>query len=226
MTFIPSGLKQTVIGNTVAFDWNDSTDADGIKQYEIQTDNNNDFSSPEYAAQVAASGASGALAVGTYYWRVRAQDKLGNWSAWSTPLKFILSPTDAAANTWQTAKDISNLDNWVGFGDAADYYKLTMTNAGILTLGLTGLSGNADLSLLSATGAVLKSSVKAGTADEAINNVSLLAGTYYVKVAAGAGVTAAAYTLSNTVAYFPTDTAANTWQTAKDIGAGVDNWVG
>ncbi len=227
MTFIPSGLKQTVIGNTVAFDWNDSTDADGIKQYEIQTDNNSDFSSPEYSVQTDGSEASGAvLAVGiSYYWRVRAQDKIGNWSAWSNPLKFVLPPVDTGMNTRQLAQDISSPDNWVGFGDAADYYKLTMTGAGTLTLGLTGLGGNADLSLLNAAGAVLKSSAKAGTADEAISNVLLLGGTYYVKVAAGSGVTAAAYTLSDTVDYFPVDTGANTRQLAQDISS-PDNWVG
>ena len=227
MTFIPSGLKQTVIGNTVAFDWNDSTDADGIKQYEIQTDNNSDFSSPEYSVQTDGSEASGAvLAVGiSYYWRVRAQDKIGNWSAWSNPLKFVLPPVDTGMNTRQLAQDISSPDNWVGFGDAADYYKLTMTGAGTLTLGLTGLGGNADLSLLNAAGAVLKSSAKAGTADEAISNVLLLGGTYYVKVAAGSGVTAAAYTLSDTVDYFQVDTGMNTRQLAQDISS-PDNWVG
>ena len=85
-----------------------------------------------------------------------------------------------------------------------------MTGAGTLTLGLTGLGGNADLSLLNANGAVLKSSANAGITNEAINNVLLSAGTYYVRVAAGSGVTAAAYTLSDTVNYFPAATADNT----------------
>ena len=221
---VPGGLKQTVTGSSVAFDWNDSTDASGIRQYEIRVDNNSDFSSPEYSKLVDASAASTSLALGTYYWQVRAQDKSGNYSAWSSSSKFVVTPTDTAGNTWQTANDIASPDNWVGYGDPADFYKLTMTNAGTLTLGLTGLTGNADLSLLSATGAVLKTSANAGPANESIVQ-SLLAGIYYVKVAAGASVNDASYTLNHTEKYCPTDTAANTWQSAGDI-SNLDNWVG
>jgi len=224
---VPGGLKQTVTGNSAAFNWTASTDAGGVKQYQVQVDNNSNFSSPEYAVTPTANAAAiNSLAVGTYYWEVRSQDNGGNWSAWSKSSSFMVTPVDTAANTWQTAKDIgAGVDNWVGFGDAADVYKLTMANGGTLTLGLTGLSGNADLSLLSSTGAVLKSSANAGTAGESIAQ-NLLAGTYYVKVAPGKVVTAAAYTLTNQSNYFPTDTAANDYKTAKDIGAGVDNWVG
>ena len=136
------------------------------------------------------------------------------------------TPADTAANTWQTAKKIDDgADNWVGFGDTADFYKLTMTNAGTLTLGLSGLTGNADLSLLSATGGVLKTSSNAGTNPEAITNVLLLAGTYYVKVAAGFGVNDANYTLTHTEKYTPADKAANDYKTAQDI-SNLDNWVG
>ena len=166
-----------------------------------------------------------ALLAGTYYVNVAAGTRVNDASyTLSKTIKYCT--TDKAANDYKTALDISNLDNWVGFGDAADFYKLTMTNAGTLTLGLTGLTGNADLSLLSSTGMVLKSSSNTGTTSEAINNVALLAGTYYVKVAAGTSVTDASYTLSNTIKYCPTDTAANDYATAKDIKAGVDNWVG
>ena len=223
---VPAGLKQTVTGSSVAFDWNDSTDAGGIKQYEVREDNNSDFSSPEYSKQVAVSEASVAsLAIGTYYWQVRAQDNAGNWSAWSSSSRFFVTPADTAGNTPDMAQDISKLDNWVGFGDAADVYKLTMTNAGTLTLGLIGLTGNADLSLLSSTGTVLKSSSNTGTTPEAINNVALLAGTYYIKVAAGTGVNDATYTLTNAIKYCPTDIAANDYKTALDI-SNLDNWVG
>ena len=222
---VPSGLKQTVTGSSVTLDWADSTDANGIKQYEVRFDNNNDFSSPEYSTVVDVSEASTSLALGTYYWQARAQDKSGNYSAWSSSSKFIVTPTDTAANTWQAAQDISNLDNWVGFGDTSDYYKLTMANSGMLTLGLAGLSGNADLSLLNSAGTVLKTSSNTGTTPEAISKVALLAGTYYVKVAAGYGVNDANYTLTHTEKYTPADKAANDYKTALDIST-LDNWVG
>ncbi len=234
---VPGGLKQTVTGSSVAFNWTASTDASSIRQYQIQVDNNSNFSSPEYSATLAASAtptAGDSLTTGTYYWQVRAQDKAGNWSAWSKSSSFTVTPPDIGANTWQLAKDIANpvnLDNWVGFNDSADVYKLSMTRAGTLTLGLTGLSGNADLSLLSSAGAVLKTSLNPGTAPEAINNAALLTGTYYVKVAAGTGVTNAAYTLSNTINYFDGDSidmAGNTTAAAKVVSGSsqTSGWVG
>ena len=222
---VPTGLKQTVTGYNAAFNWTNSTDASGIRQYEFRGDNNADFSSPEYTDTVTGNRDTVTdIPVGTYYWKVRAQDNAGNWGAWSSSSKFFVTPADTAANTWQTATDIANLDNWVGFGDKADYYKLTMTNAGTLTLGLTGLTGNADLSLLNAYGITIKNSSNTGTTPEAINNV-LLAGTYYVKIAAGASADFVGYTLTNAIKYYPTDTAANTWQTAGDISK-LDSRVG
>ena len=223
---VPGGLKQTVTGNSVALDWNDSTDDSGIRQYQFRVDNNSDFSSPEYTrTAISSQGTDAGISSGIYYWQVRAQDNAGNWSSWSSSSRFIVTPTDTAANDYKTAQDISNLDNWVGSGDAADVYKLTMTNAGTLTIGLTSLTGNADLSLLSSTGTVLKSSSNTGTTSEAINNVTLLAGTYYVKVTPGASVDYAAYTLTHSEKYFPIDTAANDYKAAGDI-SNLDNWVG
>ena len=169
------------------------------------------------------------LLAGTYYVKVAAGFGVNDAGyTLSNTIKYC--PVDKAANNYKTAQDISTLDNWVGFGDAADFYKLTMTNAGTLTLGLTGLNGNADLTLLNASGMQFKTSAKTGTADEAINSVSLLAGTYYVKVAAGFGVNDASYTLSNTISYFPGDTndkAGNTIAAAKLIDTPTQTgWVG
>ncbi|MFN8382104.1 MAG: metallophosphoesterase [Anaerolineales bacterium] len=63
---------------------------DGALQYQIELDNNADFSSPEFKdASSKSSIRSKALAKGaTYYWHVRAKDKAGNWSSWSTSFSF------------------------------------------------------------------------------------------------------------------------------------------
>jgi len=227
---VPSGLSRVITGCNVAFDWANTTDAtSGVKQYEIQVDNNKDFISPEFSYKVTASEATATgLSVGMYYWQVRAQDNSGNWSAWNRYSSFVVTPADTAGNSLNTANDINSLDNWVGLGDTADYYKLTMTNAGTLTLSLNGLSGDANLFLLNTSGIILKASTNLGIASEAINNVALLAGTYYIKVFPadnGLGTVNTYYTLTHKEKYYPTDIAGNTWQMATDI-SNLDNRVG
>ena len=140
---------------------------------------------------------------------------------------FTAAATDRAANDYRTAKDIANLDNWVGGGDPADCYSLTMNSAGILTLNLTGLTGDANLSLLDANGKLLKSSARKGNANEAIS-ADLLGGTYYVKVAPYNGVNSAAYTLTHAEQYSPADTVGNSFETAFKITSNgpVHEWLG
>ena len=218
---VPARLFAATSGNNISFSWTASTDSiSGIKQYEFRVDNNSDFSSPEYTNTVTASqGAVTDIPVGTYFWEVRAQDNAGNYSAWSKSSSFIVTPSDTAANDYKTAKNISDgVDNWVGYGDAADCYELTLTDAGLLTLSLTGLSGNADLSLLSSSGKVLKTSANKDNAGEAINDFALLAGDYYIKVASAKGVNSAGYTLNKSFNPFPADNAGSTPGDANVIG--------
>jgi len=60
--------------------------SDGAAQYQIEMDSNPDFSSVEYReATTKTSIRTKSLSKGTtYYWRVRAKDRAGNWSDWST----------------------------------------------------------------------------------------------------------------------------------------------
>lgn len=60
--------------------------------YEIQVDNNSDFSSPEFTASAKKlSIRTSKLSQGsTYYWRIRVSDKAGNWSAWSSVFSFFV----------------------------------------------------------------------------------------------------------------------------------------
>lgn len=60
--------------------------------YEFQYDNNSNFSSPTYT--VTGRGTSRkppAMKVGTYYWKVRAQDSVGNWGSWSAPFTVTIT---------------------------------------------------------------------------------------------------------------------------------------
>ncbi len=78
---------------TPLLNWNNSTSPNGtaFKQYEVQVDDNNDFSSPEVASTPTASDFTPAtdLASNTkYYWRVRAVNTVAgpqdHFSGWST----------------------------------------------------------------------------------------------------------------------------------------------
>ncbi|MHB9139519.1 MAG: PPC domain-containing protein, partial [Victivallaceae bacterium] len=173
------------------------------------------------------------LLSGTYYVKVATSDN-GKGTVntnYTLTNSVTYYPTDAAANDYKTAADIATLDNWVGFGDSADCYKLTLTGAGSLNLNLTGLSGNANLYLLDSSGRTLKTSATSGAASEAIANVSLLSGTYYVKVATsdnGKGTVNTNYTLTNSVTYYPEDTAGNTLAAAKEVTSSgtLSEWLG
>ncbi|MHB9139782.1 MAG: choice-of-anchor Q domain-containing protein, partial [Victivallaceae bacterium] len=91
---VPDGMTQTVTGSNVAFEWNDASDANGVAQYEMQVDNNNDFSSPENTLTPAVSSANlNGMTDGSYFWRVRTQDNFGNWSSWSTSGNFVIDIT-------------------------------------------------------------------------------------------------------------------------------------
>jgi parallel beta-helix repeat protein len=79
------------------FTWSAANDTQtGIWGYHIQVDNNTNFGSPE-AESAAVSGLaftpSSNLGLDTYYWRVRARDGAGNWSAWTESRVFVISPT-------------------------------------------------------------------------------------------------------------------------------------
>jgi hypothetical protein len=62
-----------------------------------------------------------------------------------------------------------------------DYYKFVITTGGTITVSLTTLPADYQLSLLNSSGSVLQSSTNSGTASETINR-TVAAGTYYARV--------------------------------------------
>jgi hypothetical protein len=63
-----------------------------------------------------------------------------------------------------------------------DYYRFIITNGGTISLSLTNLPSNYQLSLLNNSGTQLALSQNTGTTSEAINNFTVAAGTYYARV--------------------------------------------
>ena len=99
----------TTNDNTPTFDWSDITD---VVEYQIQVDNNSNFSSPErnqVGLTTSTYTPTSSLSDGTYYWRVRARDVADNWSNWSEiwnvtidtqrpPAPTLISPANGLVN--------------------------------------------------------------------------------------------------------------------------------
>jgi hypothetical protein len=80
----PSLLTPANGAATVRRPWFKWSAVSGAVKYQIEVDNNADFSSPEFSAttnKITLQAKN--LLARPYYWRVRASDAAGNWSAWS-----------------------------------------------------------------------------------------------------------------------------------------------
>lgn len=120
-----SPFQNSFINNsTPIFDWIDSIDTgSGVEGYELQIDDNIDFSSPieDVIQNVSTYTPANPLSNGTYYWRVKAKDKAGNWNTqWSDIWQFevdTVSPIDGTLTA--TPEDGQVTLNWDGFSDNA-----------------------------------------------------------------------------------------------------------
>jgi|GEM_PF-4026235 len=89
--FLQSPPDRSLLSNTTPqFNWYDVT---GARLYQIQIDNNPDFSSPEIQNRISSVTfeISEELDTGTYFWRVRSRDSLLRWGDWSDVWSFTLS---------------------------------------------------------------------------------------------------------------------------------------
>ncbi|NOR44384.1 MAG: hypothetical protein GQ534_02270, partial [Candidatus Delongbacteria bacterium] len=123
-----SGVQDT----TPYFDWSDASDA---VTYDLLVDDNADFSSPEIDTSVSPSEytAASALALGIYYWKVRAVNATGNSNysgVWSfdvqAPLPGIptlISPTDGSI-----VDNLTPTFDWSDASDATGYHIQISTN--------------------------------------------------------------------------------------------------
>ncbi len=134
-----------------------------------------------------AESISRSLGAGTYFARVFRYKGNTNYNLALTATATATAPADGAGNTLATARNIGSLagsqafSDWVGSSDLDDYYRFDLGQASSFSVTLKGLTADADLQLLSGTGAVLASSENGGSAEEAISR-ALDAGTYYARV--------------------------------------------
>ncbi len=104
---------------TPLLDWKDSTLPSGTTfgHYEVQVDNNSDFSSPEATGSTASGLITDSqftptsdLASNTkFYWRVRSLNDAGEYSAWSASRTFRTALTPPVLNTPANEADLLEL---------------------------------------------------------------------------------------------------------------------
>jgi hypothetical protein len=85
----------------IIFDWSDVDDPSSPVVYELQIDDNDDFSSPVIAETTLTTSSYTVASIqnGTYYWRVRAKDKEGNFSSWTQPWTIIVNINNTGGDT-------------------------------------------------------------------------------------------------------------------------------
>lgn len=95
----PAELTALVSNGTVSLSWTALTDATGVT-YEVRYSSSADFSSAASVSVTEASLNLSGLAIGDWYWQVRAVDGAGNYGEWSTsPEAFIIDEIVAPETT-------------------------------------------------------------------------------------------------------------------------------
>jgi hypothetical protein len=140
----------------------------------------------------APAGGWGTQQIGAYTASMRVgqvRDTSGN-SVRAGPLgNFLVAPPEHAGNDLETARVIGLIrpgtirvaEDWVGWLDRNDFYRITIDQPLRLSVKLYNMSDNADLMVLDSAGQRLAYAKNLGNASESIT-IDLTPGTYYVRV--------------------------------------------
>lgn len=180
------------------------------------------------------------VAAGTYYLVITSYGD-------DTPYRLSVSgtpgeepPPDSAGSSQSDARDLGDVTgtgaeagDWVGPADSSDYYSFRITERQAVTIGLDGLSADADINLEGPDDSYLLSGTNTDTEAEALT-ATLDPGTYYLNVyPAGSEATEYRVTVSGAAAAPPPpDHAGNTPEQAGTIErvgpqpVSVKDWVG
>ena len=180
------------------------------------------------------------VAPGTYYFVITSYGD-------GTPYRLTVSgtpgaapPPDGAGSSQSDARDLGDVtgtsaeaSDWVGPADASDYYAFQVTERQTVTIGLDGMSADADINLEGADGSYLLSGTNVDTEAEALT-ATLDPGTYYLNVyPAGEGATDYRLTVAGGPAEPPppdhagnTPDAAGTLEQVGRTPVTVRDWVG
>jgi hypothetical protein len=187
----PTGLTNTTPTQTsTTVSW---TAVSGALSYDVDYKTNaaSTWTNAATATTATSVDLSGLSAGTLYNWRVRANCNggAGNYvqANFTTAAPPVTCPgTDDVSTNGNTAgaatiplnTDIKGLINPSGDND---YYKFIINTGGSITMTLTTLPANYQLSLLNSGGTVITASTNGGTNNETIN-ATVVAGTYYARV--------------------------------------------
>ncbi|MHA1893655.1 MAG: hypothetical protein ACTSX4_04050, partial [Candidatus Helarchaeota archaeon] len=110
--------------HTPYLDWSSVSEA---VSYQLQVDDYSGFSSPVIDITTSSSSYTPTLNDDLYYWHVRAQDDLGNWSPYSSSRYFTVdtigpnSPSLSSPSNGAVITDSSYNFQWSTVGDAVSY---------------------------------------------------------------------------------------------------------
>ncbi len=144
----PDNGAQTA-DSTPTLSWNAVDDNSLPVTYDLQVDDNADFSSPteNVSGLTDNSYTTSSLAEDTWYWRVRAEDNAGNTGNWSSRLFTVDTTAQAAPTLTAPANGASTIDttptfDWGSVSGAASYTLQYATDSGF-TQNLTTISTSA-----------------------------------------------------------------------------------
>jgi fibronectin type 3 domain-containing protein len=124
----PGGLAGTVNGSSVALSWTASTDNVGVVRYNVHRSTTSGFT-PSAANRIAqptgTSYTDAGLAVGTYFYKVTAEDAAGNLSAPSAQASATIPDTTVPSTP-------TNLNATGGAGQAALTWTAATDNVGVV----------------------------------------------------------------------------------------------
>jgi hypothetical protein len=187
----PSGLTASNITQTsITLGW---TAVSGATSYAVdyKLASASVWSSATTSTTATSFSLAGLTANTAYDWRVRAtcSSGTGNYvqSQFTTAGAAITCPGNLDISTNGTATGAASISlntdvyGTIGARGDVDYYRVSLP-AGAVTVSLTTLPADYQLSLLAGNGTVLQSSTNNGTNPEMINTTIASAGTYYLRV--------------------------------------------
>jgi hypothetical protein len=222
-TAIPSFTVNDPDGDAITyyrfFDGNSSSTSGYFTVNGVKQNANGIFYVP--ANQLSAVQFIGGSVAGDDLVYVSATDSIDGYSGWQSS---VIS-TDTAGSSLAGARSIQlgqSLVEHVSQYDTVDRYRFTITQKTRVNLGLTGMTGDADLALLNTNGGAITSSTRRGTASESLVR-ELEAGTYYIQVSNHSGDTR--YTLSTAGQVVQTGPTFTNFSVGDASGDGTPNTV-